>query len=162
MQSLLFGLKRGYQSALRLSRWVLEDFGLTPARYDLLHALRARKYGMGQTHLVKVLGVARSTVSEMLGSLEELGFVRREIDPSDRRRKIVWITEEGLARLDAAYDQIVKPGWVQFALAWVLATPRPGDLLPPRSCPLEMAELGGHLWKIRRGFADTGSLTYSR
>ena len=117
---------------------------------------------MRQTHLVKVLGVVRSTVSRMLSALEKDGIVRREIDPWNKRCKIVWLTDAGLELLDAAYERIVKPGWVQFALDWVLGTRRPGDIFPPRFCHEEMTELDGHLWKIRRGFADTGSLAYRR
>ena len=162
MNRMLFSMKRAHQSALRFSWHVLKGTGVTPARYDLLHALRKNKNGMRQKHLVRVLGVTRATVSKMLGSLEELGFVRREVDPSDRRCKIVWLTDEGLARLDAAYEKIVKPGWVQFAFDWVLGPRRPGDIFPPRFCHQEMAELDGYLWKVRRGFADTGSLVYPR
>ena len=162
MNGRLFGLKRGYQSALRFSWHVLKGSGLTPARYDMCHALKLQKYGMRQKNLAEVLGGTRATVSRMVRSLEKLRYVRREFDATDRRCKLVFLTDEGRARLDAAYNRIVRPGWVQFALAWVLGTMRPGDLFPPRYCPVEMAELDAYLWKIRRGFADTGSLSYPR
>src|ERR1700759_2931477 len=138
MHRLHFSLRRGHQAVLRFARRVLEDTGLTPARYDLLHGLRKNKGGMRQKHLVRVLGVTRATVSRMLGSLEELRIVRREIDPSDRRCKIVWLTDEGLAFLDGAYEKVMKPGWVQFALDWALGTRRPGDIFPPMFCHEEM------------------------
>ena len=162
MNNLSFSLKRAHQSALRFFRKVLEDTGLTPARYDMMHALRPKKFGMGQKKLERVLGVTRATVSRMLASLEEHGLVRREIDPADRRCKIVWLTDEGRARLEAAYKLIVRPGWVRFAFDWVLGTRRSGHIFPPRFCDAEMAELDGHLRNLRRGFADTGSLSYPR
>ena len=163
MHKLLFSLKRAHQASLRFSRLMLTGKRLTPARYDLLHALRLRTgiYGMTQGRLHRVLGVCRATVSRMLGSLEELGLVRRKVNPIDRRRKDVWITDEGFACLQAAYDPIVRRGWIQAAFTCVLGTHGNPDLVAPRHCVREMKELDWHLWSLRRGFADTGSLTYS-
>ena len=162
MHRIFFALKRAWQSTLRLCRFALKDMGLTAARYDLLHALRRMKDGMTQKELRTILGVTRPTVSRMLRSLEALGLVRREVDPRDRRRKVVWLTDEGTAAYDAAYKKIVRPGWVRFALDWTLGTLRHPNLFPPRFCYEEMMELDMHLWKVRRGFADTGSLSYPR
>ena len=163
MHKIFFALKRAHQSTLRFSRRVLPPFGLTAARYDMLHALKLRRNdGMRQQYLEQVLGVCRATVSRMLGSLEELGLVRREIDPLDRRRKRVWLTDAGFARLQAAYEHLVKPGWVQRALTWILGTRGYLHFAAPRHCREEMRELDGHLWSLRRGFADTGSLGYPR
>jgi len=163
MHKIFFSLKRAHQSTLRFSRKLLPKFGLTAARYDLLHALKFRRaYGMSQKYLTRVLGVTGATVSRMLLSLEELGFVRREVCRGDRRCKDVWITSEGFARLQSAYDKVVKPGWVQFAVAWVLGTRAHASLLGARYCVEEMVEIDRHLWSLRRGFADTGSLGYPR
>ena len=165
MNRLLFSLKRAHQATLRFSRHALKGTGLTQARYDLLHAVKLKKGCISQRELDEVLGVTRATVSRMLGSLEELGFVRREVDPRDRRCNIVWLTAEGAACLQATYDKIVRPGWVRFALDWVLG-PRgvrgPRGIFPPRFCFEEMWDIHQSLWPLRRGFADTGSLSYPR
>jgi DNA-binding MarR family transcriptional regulator len=161
MQSALFGLKRAHHSALRFCRLMLTDKNLTPAQYDMFQALkRWREFGMRQRGLHRVLGVTRQTVSEMLGSLERRGLVRREIDPTDRRCKIVWLTDEGFARLEAAYDPIVKHGWVRAAVDMTLATGGNVDVAVSSDGAEEMRELEGHLWSFRRAFCDTGSLTY--
>jgi DNA-binding MarR family transcriptional regulator len=162
MQRMLFSLKRAHQSLLRFCRHALKGTGLTAARYDMLHALRGRKNGVAQRWLEELLGVTGATVSRMLGSLEDLGLVRREVDPSDRRCNWVWLTDEGLERLEAAYERVVRPGWVRFALDWTLVTRKPGHIFPHRVCYREMMELDVHLVNLRRGFADTGSLTYKR
>ena len=163
MNSRFFALKRAWQSTMRFCRFVLKNMGLTAARYDMLHALKLQgKYGLRQGRLEEILGVTRATVSRMLRSLEMLGFVRRQADPLDRRCKRVWLTDEGFECLDSAYKRIVRPGWVQFALDWTMGTRRPGDIFPKRFCREEMAELDRHLWNLRRGFADTGSLRYPR
>ena len=163
MHKLLFSLKRAHQSTLRFSRQMLDKKGLTPARYDLLHALKLRREnGISQRHMKTVLGVCRATVSRMLGSLEELGLVRREVNPFDRRCKHVWLTDEGFARFQGAYDPIVRRGWVQYAVNATLGTGGYPEGIVPKYCVKKMAELDGHLWALRRGFGDTGSLGYPR
>src|ERR1700744_3159134 len=97
MNDPLFSLKRAHQATLRLTRYVTEPFGLTPARYDMMCALKQRqKYGMPQKELAFVLGVTGATVSRMLDSLEDLGVVRRGRCAYDRRRNDVWLTNLGL------------------------------------------------------------------
>ena len=162
MQKHAFALKRAYQSTLRFFRFVMKGTGLTVARYDMLFAIKREKGCISQKQLRLILGVTGPTVSKMLDSLEDLGLVRRTVNPVDRRGNDVWLTKEGAARLEATYREIVKPGWVLFALAWVLGTRKNGNLLPPRFCDKELFELDRHMWRIRRGFCDTGSLNYSR
>ena len=160
---IFFSLKRAHQSVLRFSRQMLLNKGVTPARYDMLHALNLRRNsGIAQKQLQIILGVHKATVSRMLGSLEELGLVRRDINPFDRRCKDVWLTDEGFARLQAAYDPIVRRGWIQAALTAVLGTGGNPDLVPPRRCVEEQRQLDRHLWSFRRGFVDTASLGYPR
>ena len=161
MNPALFSLKRAHQATLRLTRYVTEPFGLTPARYDMMCAVkRWQTYGMPQKVLVHTLGVTGATVSRMLDSLEKLGVVRRQRCAYDRRRNDVWLTELGLRVLEAVLKLIVRPGWMHFALAWTMGTMGPRDLLPPRYCYRELALLAPHLVKIRIGFCDTGCLGY--
>ena len=41
--------------------------------------------------------VTKSAISQMLGAMERKGYVKREIDPTDRRKIIVKLTPEGKA-----------------------------------------------------------------
>ena len=52
---------------------------------------------MTQRELRKALGVSGPTVSRMLGSLEELGLVEREVSDLDRRERYVMLTNAGRA-----------------------------------------------------------------
>jgi DNA-binding MarR family transcriptional regulator len=158
MNSRFFALKRAWQSTMRFCRFVLKNLGLTAARYDMLMAIKGEKGWISQKLLREILGVTRATVSRMLRSLEALGFVRRSVNPVDERCKDVWLTEAGAAQLAFVYRKVVRPGWVHFALAWTMGPY--GKMLPPRFCDEEMRELDRHLWRIRRGFCDTGSLSY--
>ena len=76
MDAILFGLKRAHHASLRFGRELLAPYAVTPARFDALfaiHQLRASR----QSELRRELGVARSTISRMLRSLEQLGLVER-------------------------------------------------------------------------------------
>ena len=160
MNRWFFALKRAWQSTLRLCRFILKDMGMTAARYDMLCAIKGERGRTSQKRLREILGVTRPTVSKMLRSLEALGFVRRSVNPVDERCKDVWLTEAGAAALAFVYKKVVRPGWVHFALAWTMA-PRTRKLLPARFCDDEMMQLDRHLWRIRRGYCDTGSLSYA-
>jgi DNA-binding MarR family transcriptional regulator len=43
---------------------------------------------------------AQSVVSDIVTHLERDGLLEREVDPADRRRTLVWLTENGRAALD--------------------------------------------------------------
>jgi DNA-binding MarR family transcriptional regulator len=55
------------------------------------------------------------SMAQTVGDLEADGFVRRRPDPSDRRRALVELTEDGLAALQA--DRRQREGWLAQAIA---------------------------------------------
>ena len=95
MDAILFGVKRADQAAIRFGHRVLAPFGLTPARFDMLFAV-GNYLSIDQNELRRELGVARSTVSRMLGSLERLGWIRRDVRRHTRR---IALTDAGRALL---------------------------------------------------------------
>ncbi|WP_341719531.1 MarR family transcriptional regulator [Micromonospora sp. FIMYZ51] len=74
---------------------------LEPNAYGLLLWLR-RSGSIRLTDLAARLGVGKGTLSRQIHSLETLGLVRRDPDPSDRRAAQLSLTEEGQRRFDAA------------------------------------------------------------
>ncbi len=100
MNQLSFAAKRAHLDLLQLNRELLAPMGITPARLDLMQAIRARLDGcqmVGQ--LAAFLGVSRQVVSRMAKSLEALGLVARERTDLDRRCVYVLLTESGAALL---------------------------------------------------------------
>jgi len=72
--------------------------GLRSYHYRLMAALE--EWGpASQAELGRNTGIDRSDVTAALTELEARGLVVRSIDPAHRRRKIVTITEQGVARL---------------------------------------------------------------
>jgi DNA-binding MarR family transcriptional regulator len=95
MHFLAFAFKRAHYTSVRLGRPHAVRFGLTPARFDMLYAIRLER-SQCQASLARMLGVAGVTVSRMLRKLEALGFIRRETRSwFDRRMKLVSITALG-------------------------------------------------------------------
>ena len=56
--------------------------------------------GEAATHLAR----AQSVVSEMVSHLERDGLLERVPDPADRRRTLVWLTDDGHAALRREHD----------------------------------------------------------
>jgi MarR family transcriptional regulator for hemolysin len=53
--------------------------------------------GINQVTLADQIGVTGPSLVRTLDKLVELGLVRRESDPADRRAKTLWLTEAGEA-----------------------------------------------------------------
>jgi DNA-binding MarR family transcriptional regulator len=92
MHNLVFGLKRLHQTAQRYATNALRFYGLTPARFDVLQVVGSSGMIM-QSDLRRMLGVARSTLSKMLTSMERRGLVRRWSVAPQRTPKSVSLTE---------------------------------------------------------------------
>ncbi len=112
MDAMFLAVKQAHLAVNVFARRLLKAVGLTPARFDLLTLLSDRgvEGDWTQSEVREVLGVARSTLSEMLDAVEELGWVKRERNPFDRRTWFVSLTKKGLELIRNAFDRFVGSG----------------------------------------------------
>jgi DNA-binding MarR family transcriptional regulator len=153
VHALFFAMKRAHHATLRVSRELLDHSGLTPARYDMMHALCQTRYGMLQRELGRMLGVSRATVSRMLRALETLRLVVRARAPNDRRQLWVRVTSQGAAVFRRAEREAVDSGAASLAIEAALAPVSLAGFV-------DMEVLDGLLDRVRQAFRDTGSLVY--
>jgi DNA-binding MarR family transcriptional regulator len=154
MHSVFFGLKRAHHGVLRMTRRALTQLGLTAARFDLLYAIHERM-GFGQIELCQALGVSAPTVSRMLTSLEELGLLKREIACSDRRRRVVSLTDAGLRCLRRAIRRFMRWGMSQLMVDSALC---PDQWHDEKSCADARKTLEQSLDAIRHSYGDVADL----
>jgi len=109
MDDVFFGAKRVHLAVNRWAARILKEFGLTPARFDLMRLIYQHGYRLSQDLLRHRLGVARSTTSRMVRALEALGFVTREVDELDRRTLVCVLTYEGRRATAAVLSALVWP-----------------------------------------------------
>src|SRR5215468_82215 len=95
MHFLSFSMKRAHLRCVETLKPVAAMYGLTPARFDVLHVIFQRFGETSQANIRHVLGVSATTISRMVQALEKLGFISRQRHPRDRRTKLVWLTEQG-------------------------------------------------------------------
>jgi DNA-binding MarR family transcriptional regulator len=90
----------GY-AVTRRFRAELESFGLEPRHFGLMRGIEAAR-GLSQQALGESLHIPASSVVALLDNLEQKGLVRRGLDPSDRRVRLVELTDEGRRVLSRA------------------------------------------------------------
>src|SRR5882724_5751410 len=92
-----------------VERDLQRDSGLSFGHYEILVMLsetptRARR----MSELADATQSSRSRLSHAVARLEELGWVRREACPSDRRGQLAVLTDEGFRALEAAAPMHVE------------------------------------------------------
>ena len=83
-------IARAYQARLTER---LSVIGLTAAQWRTLRALAERRDGLGQRELAAVIGVEEPGVVRLVDTLEAAGLVQRRVGSTDRRSRIVTVTE---------------------------------------------------------------------
>jgi len=78
----------------------LEEAGLSLAQYKvLMHLFFAEQMGerneLNPSEISERQGVSRNTISTLVRNLEDSGLVERRLDPLDRRRFNISLTEDG-------------------------------------------------------------------
>jgi DNA-binding MarR family transcriptional regulator len=124
MHTLFYSLRRADLQSLAFQRSILREFGITPARYLMLFVigtvgmeLGAKSRWMFQSGIRRKLGVSRMTVSVMLRSLEEEGWVKRTRERAgDKRQIMVQLTERAMRLLRDVHRKVIRPGVVWFAI----------------------------------------------
>jgi DNA-binding MarR family transcriptional regulator len=84
--------------ALARHRWsaMLAQLNVSPGQYGALMAL-GEAGRLGQHRLAELIGVDPRNAVPIIDALAEQGLVSREIDPSDRRRRMLQLTARGRA-----------------------------------------------------------------
>ncbi len=87
-------IRRAQQVAVAVFAEETAGFDVTPVQFAILNAL-IDEPGEDQVTLAARVAFDAATFGSVIGRLEAKGWVRREPDAVDRRRKRLWITEEG-------------------------------------------------------------------
>lgn len=71
----------------------------SPAQMGILFALK-QDNGLPMTRLSEIVSIDNAAVTRHVDILERNGLVKRELDPGDRRKFIINITDQGRAEAD--------------------------------------------------------------
>jgi DNA-binding MarR family transcriptional regulator len=82
--------------SLARQRWagMLAQLKVSPSQYGVLMAL-GEAGPLGQQRLAELVGVDPRNAVPLIDALAEQGLVRREVDPVDRRRRVLDLTAKG-------------------------------------------------------------------
>jgi DNA-binding MarR family transcriptional regulator len=91
-------------------RGAFADHGLEPWEFDVLSALRRQgpPFKLTPGVLLRATLVTSGTMTNRIDRLAAADLVRREPDPRDKRGVLVTLTDRGLARVDAALDDLMR------------------------------------------------------
>lgn len=87
-------IRRAHQLAVAIFMEETAEFGVTPVQFAILNAL-IEEPGEDQVTLAGRVAFDAATFGSVIHRLEARGWVRREADGRDRRRKLLWVTAEG-------------------------------------------------------------------
>ena len=116
----------------------MRNLGISLRDFVLLAEI-AQRPGLSQSNLARHVGLKRSRVSEQLDVLDTAGYIQRDINRFDLRKRKLWIAPAGQIVVEEAKDRLaqVDGAWLSgldkesrpFFAAWVRrlppALPRP-------------------------------------
>ena len=98
-------MHRALQLALDIYAEETGADGLTQRQFAVLEAV-SLKAGLTQTELVRMTGIDRSTLADLVARMTAKGLLERERSTVDARAKAVRLSPEGAARLEAARPRV--------------------------------------------------------
>lgn len=106
-------IRRAHQLAVAIFMEEVSPHDVTPVQFAILNALMDDP-GEDQVTLAGRVAFDPATSGSVIGRLEAKGWVRREADPQDRRRKLLWVTPAG-AKTALAMKRAVAKAQVRIA-----------------------------------------------
>ena len=91
-------IRRAQQIAVAEFARATASHDITPVQFAFMNALQDSP-GLDQITLAKQVAFDAATSGSVIGRLEAKGWVRREADVQDRRRKLLFVTAEGAQML---------------------------------------------------------------
>lgn len=100
-------LHRAQQRAADVTAQALRTYGLTPRQYAVLLALKADS-AVTQSDLVRVTGIDRSTLADMLARMGKRSLTVSKRTETDQRANLVTITPQGIRALEAVAPKVAE------------------------------------------------------
>lgn len=100
-------MRRANQVVLALFHEECRDLNVTPVQFASMAAIASAER-IDATRLSELIGFDKATLGSVIDRLERRGIVRRGPHPQDRRVKLVTLTEDGRALLDAALPLVER------------------------------------------------------
>lgn len=89
-------IRRAHQVSIAIFMEETAEFEVTSIQFSILNVLIDTP-GLDQVTLAGQVALDAATSGAVIGRLESKGWIRREPDANDRRRKRLWVTPEGEA-----------------------------------------------------------------
>jgi MarR family transcriptional regulator, lower aerobic nicotinate degradation pathway regulator len=90
-------IRRAHQTSMAIFAEELGSFEVTALQFAILQAL-VDEPGADQITVAQRVALDAATSGSVIMRLEERGWLRREPSPTDKRRKLLWLTPEGQAQ----------------------------------------------------------------
>jgi MarR family transcriptional regulator, lower aerobic nicotinate degradation pathway regulator len=87
-------IRRAHQTSMALFAQELGDYEVTALQFAIMQAL-VDEPGADQITVAQRVALDAATSGSVIMRLEDRGWLRREPSPTDRRRKLLWLTEQG-------------------------------------------------------------------
>jgi MarR family transcriptional regulator, lower aerobic nicotinate degradation pathway regulator len=97
-------IRRAHQTSIALFAQEMLAFDVTAVQFAIMQALLDNP-GADQITVAQQVALDAATSGSVISRLEARGWLRREADTADKRRKLMWLTAEGRK----AANQMKKP-----------------------------------------------------
>jgi DNA-binding MarR family transcriptional regulator len=87
-------IRRAHQTSMAIFAEELGSYEVTALQFAILQAL-VDEPGADQITVAQRVALDAATSGSVIMRLEERGWLRREASPTDKRRKLLWLTPEG-------------------------------------------------------------------
>ncbi len=87
-------IRRAHQTSMAIFAEELGSYEVTSLQFAILQAL-VDEPGSDQISIAQRVALDAATSGSVILRLEERGWLRREASPTDKRRKLLWLTPEG-------------------------------------------------------------------
>jgi MarR family transcriptional regulator, lower aerobic nicotinate degradation pathway regulator len=87
-------IRRAHQTSMAIFAEELAAYEVTSLQFAILQAL-VDEPGADQISVAQLVALDAATCGSVIMRLEERGWLRREASPTDKRRKLLWLTPEG-------------------------------------------------------------------
>lgn len=100
-------IRRLQQIAVAIFLEETQAHGITPVQYAAL-SVALRQPGLDQRTLAATIGFDTSTIGGVIDRLEKRGLIERQASPTDRRVRLLHVTDAGAALVDEVIPAMLK------------------------------------------------------